>query len=174
MGMDVIGNNPTTDKGEYFRNNVWWWRPLWEYCCEAGEKIISDDIAQGGHFNDGVGLDADGALALGNLLLEEIAAGRTVEYESRYNAFLASLDRTDCDLCDATGIRADEVGVEAGMPEKELSSENQILTGRMHGWCNACDGVGTREAWALSYPFSIDNVRNFAEFCKASGGFEIC
>jgi hypothetical protein len=28
MGMDVYGKEPKSDKGEYFRNNVWWWRPL--------------------------------------------------------------------------------------------------------------------------------------------------
>jgi hypothetical protein len=27
MGMDVYG-----ESGNYFRNNVWWWRPLANYC----------------------------------------------------------------------------------------------------------------------------------------------
>jgi len=174
MGMDVFGKNPTTEEGKYFRNNVWWWRPLWEYCCVAGEGIISEEVAEDGHMNDGAGLDTDGAMALGVLLLEEIAAGRTAEYEARYNAHLATLPRKDCNLCEMTGIRTDEVGVKGGMPEQELSPENQILLGRTRGWCNGCDGVGTREAWGLSYPFDISNVREFAEFCKASGGFQIC
>ena len=28
--------------------------------------------------------------------------------------------------------------------------------------------------WNDSYPFSVDNVRRFAQFCSESGGFEIC
>ena len=28
--------------------------------------------------------------------------------------------------------------------------------------------------WAGAYPFNVDNVRNFANFCAESGGFEIC
>ena len=32
MGMDVFGKNPTDEKGAYFRNNVWFWHPLWDYC----------------------------------------------------------------------------------------------------------------------------------------------
>jgi hypothetical protein len=28
MGFDLNGENPTSDKGEYFRNNVWWWKRL--------------------------------------------------------------------------------------------------------------------------------------------------
>ncbi|QOR55575.1 MAG: hypothetical protein UMS36scaffold28_65 [Phage 59_13] len=29
MGMDVYGVKPKSKQGEYFRNNVWSWRPLW-------------------------------------------------------------------------------------------------------------------------------------------------
>lgn len=28
MGMDLYGKKPLNPVGEYFRNNVWWWRPL--------------------------------------------------------------------------------------------------------------------------------------------------
>ena len=31
-----------------------------------------------------------------------------------------------------------------------------------------------KDDWAKSYPFSEDNVRQFANFCVNSGGFEIC
>jgi hypothetical protein len=60
------------------------------------------------------------------------------------------------------------------MPEKELSAEIQILVGRTHGWCNACDGVGTRESFAAGYPFSVENVQEFADFLSDCGGFQIC
>ena len=39
MGMDVYGKNQTSEKGSYFRNNVWWWRPLWNYCEELHGDI---------------------------------------------------------------------------------------------------------------------------------------
>lgn len=174
MGMDVYGREPKSEKGSYFRNNVWWWRPLWEYCCEVGAEIIDDEVANGGHYNDGIGLDEDGAIALANTLQAELESGRTAEYERKHNEFRASLPREDCQFCGATGIRTDEVGVEMGMPTKALDEAEAILTGRTHGWCNACRGVGTTESWQSSYPFSADNVREFAEFCAESGGFQIC
>ena len=34
MGMDVYGIAPEKEWGEYFRSNVWWWRPLWDYTAE--------------------------------------------------------------------------------------------------------------------------------------------
>ena len=37
MGMDVFGLAPKEEKGEYFRNNVWWWRPLWDFVAQIDE-----------------------------------------------------------------------------------------------------------------------------------------
>ena len=30
--------------GVYFRNNVWWWRPLWNYCYAVAEDIIEPNM----------------------------------------------------------------------------------------------------------------------------------
>jgi hypothetical protein len=175
MGMDVYGNSPTTQNGEYFRNNVWWWRPLADYILSQHGEIATNGCSEEyWHSNSGGGLNEEGAKALAMALRHDLETGRVAEYERKYNEYLASLDREECDLCNATGIRTDAVGVEMGMPTKELSPETQILTGRTHGWCNACDGVGTKEHWAMGYPFSQDNVREFAEFLEGCGGFQIC
>lgn len=173
MGMDVYGKEPTSEKGEYFRNNVWWWRPLWNYCCEIADAVIGESLAEDGHYNGGAGLDGVRALALAEILREELESGRTAEYERKHNEYRASLPREDCDFCGATGIRTDDVGVNMGQPNRELSPEVQILTGRTHGWCNACDGIGTRESFGTGYPFSVENVREFVEFLTDSGGFSI-
>jgi hypothetical protein len=171
MGMDVYGKNPTSEKGSYFRNNVWWWRPLWNYCVEVAPELCGD---VSGHTNDGEGLDEAGAIALSEILFQELWDGKTAQYEKDYNAELATKPRRDCDLCETTGIRTDSIGIEMGQHNKELSPEVQILTGRTHGWCNGCDGVGTQEAWDLSYPFSVENVEEFARFLESCGGFSIC
>ena len=60
---------------------------------------------------------------------------------------------------------------------KELPSEECRAcsgTGRRNGTCNLCHGEGKRESWDKSYPFSVDNVEDFAKFCIESGGFSIC
>lgn len=84
MGMDVTGKAPTSERGEYFRNNVWWWHPLWDYCCEVAPEIIDSQLARAGHFNDGSGLDADGASRLAAILRVKIAHGEVAEYAVRY------------------------------------------------------------------------------------------
>ena len=168
MGMDVIGrNNPDA----YFRNNVWWWRPLWNYCMEVAPHLCGD---VSGHFNDGDGLDEDGALELAHLLADEIESGRTKAYEDEYNRRISMLPMKQCTLCEGTGIRTDAVGVDMGMPSRELTTEVQILVGRTHGWCNSCNGEGRTEHWDAGYPFSVDNVSEFVDFLADCGGFSIC
>lgn len=167
MGMDVVGrNNPDA----YFRNNVWWWRPLWDYCCQVAPALC-ESVA--GHFNDGDGLDEEGAIELANLLREEIVSGRTATYEFEYNAYIASLPRRVCSICEGTGVRTDVVGVELGMPDRELDEAIQIITGRTHGWCNACGGEGKTDSDQASYPFSEENVAEFVDFLEECGGFQI-
>ena len=41
MGFDVYGMDPQTEKGHYFRNNVWFWRPLWQLICEECDDILT-------------------------------------------------------------------------------------------------------------------------------------
>jgi hypothetical protein len=171
MGMDVFGVAPTTDTGTHFRNNVWWWRSLWEYCCQVAPELVAD---VSGHSNDGDGLDADGAARLAALLRVEIDSGRCAEFADEFLRHKASLERQMCQWCDGTGVRRDAVGVTNGMPERVLDDAVAIMVGRSTGWCNGCAGEGIQEDWRLSYHFAVENVAAFVEFLESSGGFQIC
>lgn len=166
MGMDVVGrNNPDA----YFRNNVWWWRPLWDYCC----KVYPECENVNGHFNDGDGLDEEHSQVLIERLRAELATGATDEHELDFNMRLASLPRHECKHCSGTGIRSDKVGVDQGMPTRVLEPEMQIVLGRTRGWCNACHGEGMCDDMETHYSFTVENVREFVEFLEDSGGFQI-
>jgi len=171
MGMDVMGNNATSERGSYFRNNVWWWHPLAGLITQQYPDIA--DKCEHWHSNDGDGLNADDSYKLAQLLQTDIDSGALANYETDYRNKMASLPRTDCTICDATGIRTDELGVREGFTTKELSTENQILTGRILGWCNGCDGAGTCESFEGNYGFSVENVQEFVEFLRECGGFSI-
>lgn len=170
MGMDVVGKKPSTKTGEYFRNNVWWWHPLWEYC-----HLIAPEICEGvlGHTNDGDGLPGDGARKLARALRWEIEAGRTKEYAAEHEARRSTLPRHTCEQCGGSGIRRDDIGRQMSMPERELTAEQTEKLGRSVGWCNGCNGEGLKESWEASYFFSEENVAEFAEFLEHCGGFHI-
>jgi len=172
MGMDVMGKNSTSKRGSYFRNNVWWWHPLAGFITTHHSEIA--DKCEDWHSNSGYGLNGSNSRKLAQLLQADIDSGFASQYETQYRNEMASLPRTDCIICDATGIRSDELGVKNGFTTKELSAENQILTGRTLGWCNGCDGAGTTESFEANYPFSVENVQEFVDFLKECGGFSIC
>lgn len=169
--MDVYGKAPKSERGEYFRNNVWWWRPLWQYC-ETVAPNLTNKVD--GHSNSGDGLGADGAEELSRILKISLSDGTCEAYETQYRKELSELPNETCNLCTGTGIRTDEVGKEHGMDEKVLSDDLASVLGRTTGWCNGCDGNGWKPNWATHYPFSTENVKEFAEFLAESGGFEIC
>ena len=183
MGFDLSGMNPNmispepelppfperTDKdwekyhdwqeencGTYFRNNVWWWRPLWHFVSFACENILTDKDVEQGSWNDGHVISRTKANRIAKRLHRLIKDGKVKEYEDGYKKELESLEQADCDVCDATGKRQEPPKTGAGDRE-----------------CNGCNGTGKVDDWAKSYPFSEENVREFANFCLNSGGFQI-
>jgi hypothetical protein len=155
MGMDVCGKKPVNEVGEYFRNNVWWWHPLWDYCQEVAPKLTGK--VKHGHTNDGDGLGKRDATALSKVLKREIESGRTKEYEVAYKKAMAEMPDEPCTICGGTGKRAEPPNTGPGEME-----------------CNACRGKGSTRPWATAYPFSEENVIHFAAFLEGSGGFSIC
>lgn len=172
MGMDIIGKNPKSEVGEYFRNNVWYWRPLWNYCLQIHGDITNK--VRDGHSNSGDGLGSRDATKLGKRLIADINGGFTDHYQFEYRQEIAQLPTEPCTYCGATGIRNDQVGQDMGMPGRELETSHAIVLGRTHGWCNACDGAGQTLSWRANYPFEVENVKRFAEFLVNCGGFKIC
>lgn len=160
MDMDVYGKSPASEQGKYFRNNVWFWRPLATYCCEIAPGITSACMFW--QSNDGDGLDADGSVALADALQAEIDSGRCDAYEKIYAAELAALPRERCWICDATGIRRPVPHIGAGDPARGGIK------------CNGCDGTGWHDSSDKHYPFSVENVKEFVAFLRECGGFEIC
>jgi hypothetical protein len=164
MGMDVYGIDPTTEAGRYFRNNMWWWRPLADFLVSTYPELTS--MCRFWHTNDGDGLDAVAAIQLADALDADLANGSIAVYARTRQEVIASMPYEECDLCGGTGIRTDEVGQALG-----LDTPHDPMTGR--GGCNGCQGQGKREPWLAHYPFSVENVTEFATFLRGSGGFTI-
>ena len=137
--------------GYYFRNNCWWWRPLWNYCYAVADDIISDELFDSGHSNSGAGLNDKDAKELGQRLLWEINNGHTIQYQASYQQYLDDLPDDVCTFCNGNN-----------------RGKNKMKD------CTRCNGTGKSTNFNKHYPFDIDNVKEFAEFCIQSGGFEIC
>ena len=140
-----------SNPGYYFRNNCWWWRPLWNYCYTIADDIITEEVFNSGHNNSGAGLNDKDAKLLGNRLMEHIADGRTIEYQAEYEQYLNDMPDDDCIAC------------------KGNNRGNRKMKD-----CKSCNGTGKGTNFNKNYPFDVENVEEFALFCIESGGFEIC
>ena len=108
--------------GIYFRNNCWWWRPLWDFCYNMTDVLSENDWEQG-HTNSMHIISESKAVELGSQLMEMVSNGKVETYIKEY-----------------------ELSREAKKDEDKF--------------------------WN-SYPMSIENIEEFANFCLQSGGFEI-
>ena len=176
MGMDVMGFSPSKKCGEYFRANVWWWSPLWQYCEQVAPEICNQ--VENAYSNDGDGLDGDDSKALATILLAEYKAGNTKKYEDERNAQIKALPELECDYCNGTGKRtwhSDETGKkEHDFGDTPLTDEElKIFTKSKVSQCNGCQGKGTKRPWVAEYDFEADFVKEFATFLRYCGGFHI-
>tara|TARA_R100000781_G_scaffold93395_2_gene58002 strand:- start:1365 stop:1955 length:591 start_codon:yes stop_codon:yes gene_type:complete len=136
--------------GFYFRNNCWWWRPLWDYCANIAPDLISDELWDSGHHNDGAGLEANDAAKLGVILMTSVEDGTCERYHKAHIDKLEALPKETCQSCN---------GNNHGFSKKKD--------------CKRCEGSGEVDNFSKNYPFHPDNVERFANFCIQSGGFEI-
>ena len=170
MGMDVYGKKPAGECGEYFRNNVWWWHPLADYC-----NMIAPDLCapcEGWHYNDGYGLEAAGAVALAEALQKEIDAGRTEAFARRYASALLRMPDEPCRPCAGTGTRKFVPHSDEILPwdETSLPAMDDLKEG---GECMHCQGTGYVRPLDSNCSFLTANVANFIAFLRESGGFVI-
>ena len=152
--------------GGYFRNNVWWWRPLWDFVCNTCGDFLSESDMEGGSFNDGRKIAKYKAIKIGKRLSENLADGTVHMVYRRYELAKAKADvhnkkvRKEMDKIskNCKAKHGDDL-VPADYPEPYHTQ-----------WKKAQN----KEDWTSHYPFNVDNVKEFAAFCQQSGGFEIC
>lgn len=152
MGFDLYGVKPKNEKGKYFRNNVWYFRPLWAFIVAKCDDILKVKQAEAGQFNDGVLITANQVRKIAQRLNELVMLGDVKKYEEDRNASLKVLPYEICEFCHGSGKRNDEY---------------------VKGKCNACVGKGKVHSRSCDYDFTEENVIEFIEFAENSGGFRI-
>jgi hypothetical protein len=150
MGMDVTGNNPDNEIGEYFRASVWGWHPLWNYCEYVAPSLTSK--VKYGHTNDGDGLSYLDSKHLAHILRGQLKNGGTAEYIVERDKQMDALPDEKCTACEGTGV---------------LMIRDETMQ------CSGCKGAGTRRPITTWYQLDKETVYEFAEFLEHCGGFKI-
>ena len=152
--------------GDYFRNNVWWWRPLWNFVCESCADFLTDNDMGKGDSNSGYKISKTKANKISKRLFEKIANGSVDELERYHSLRMAKARAHNKEVREELDRIGDECKAEHG--------DDLVPANYPEPYKTQWDETYAKEDWAASYPFNAENVKSFAEFCQQSGGFQIC
>ena len=191
MGFDLYGLNPklkgvkpsidwntATDKekdnyvkasnifeeenpGHYFRNNVWWWRPLAYLIEDKCKDFLTEAQRKSLHYNDGKKYPDKIALKIADRLQEVLDSGELLKLKEEHDQEMQKAKKHN-DIIESK-MKA-IVDAHNGVAPKDLPKED------FTNWRE----LQKQKNWADSYPFDIDNVKEFILFARCSGGFSIC
>jgi hypothetical protein len=154
------------NKGYYFRNNNWWWRPLANFVINNTLCIEKKDI-ENWHVNDGHKVNKETAEQIAKQLYHLIKIGEVKRHEEELAKIAKQAKEHNKKLqkkFDALEKKAIEKTGDKDIAPADYPKEFKEEWDRL--WAD--------KDWRDSYPFSVSNVKEFADFCKESGGFEIC
>jgi len=169
MGFDLYSTgNHKSQKGEYFRNNVWWWRPLWDWTYEQCQDILSDKEYERGTYNDCYAIDGERANKIADRLLDRLDDARAYRIamendhkpKEEYNKLLT--EAAEIFYNKIVNKQNGKITCPGDLKELDKDAYDR--------WSALMFDMQYRET---SYPFHENNVKEFAEFCKESGGFTI-
>ena len=155
----------TSQSGTYFRNNVWWWRPLADYVLKF-TNVIPEDQQEAWGYNDCTEISNQKAEMIAYELDQLIKTGHCKAYADKFEKIRKAIEKQN-----------DKI-------EKELETFSQNVKKKMRNdmlvpnefpkedkkkW----DKIYNKKNFNGNYPFSVENVKEFSEFCKNSGGFTI-
>ena len=147
--------------GTYFRNNCWYWRPLADYVIRF-TKVVADKDTQSWAFNDCYEVSKEDAEMISQQLDHLISTNHTKDYETRYNKLVADAEKYNLKV----KKDIDKLG---NLPRnKNLAPAKYNKKDKLE-W----DRLYNKQKSIANYPFKLENVKEFSEFCKNSGGFTI-
>lgn len=162
-------NNP----GLYFRNNVWWWRPLWCFVSASCSDILTDGDIESGSFNDGHEISKTKAMRIGARLRKMIKSGAVKEYEEQIMPGIEAAKKNNEKVELELSVLKEKVRMNC--PNLDGTTEKRYLApiNYPEPYHSEYEKIYSKKNWDASYPFDVDNVKNFADFCVQSGGFSI-
>ena len=152
--------------GDYFRSNVWWWRPLASYVIKY-TGCVNEDDAEMWSTNDGHEVDDETAQQIHNQLQVLIESGHTQKFQDDYEKERLKAEKHNDKV-------EKELEKFCKSVEKKLGKTNLAPADFPKDDHDEWERIYHKRKWSASYPFSVEHVKEFAEFCRFSGGFKIC
>jgi len=155
----------TSQSGTYFRNNVWWWRPLADYVLRY-TKVIPENEHEHWGYNDCYEVSQENAEMISQQLDHLVKSGHCKTYADQFEKNRKIIEKHNDKIEKQLDKFCKEVEKKLG---KSNLAPNEFPTEDKKKW----DKIYDKKNFNGNYPFSVDNVKEFSEFCKNSCGFSI-
>jgi hypothetical protein len=175
MSIDAYGKAPISENGKHFHRNVWIHFPLVAICKQLSPKVARR--CKDWHSNTGDGLERKSARKLA-LELEKVietdngsaldALCLRMTWQWRYGPCPFCFDDKWVKLITAHRTPSGNAILTRIDDPTYIDIKGEILP------CDCCKGIGHMRPISEDHFHVLpDDVREFARFCKDSGGFEI-
>ena len=135
---------------------------MYEFTGEIAEKDYDE-----WHMNSGHQVDEDTAIRIANSLDALIKKGHTAEKEKEVKEAMKVAEVHNAKIEKKIKALREEVIKLTGKDNLAPADYPEVQKKK---W----DKLYQERSWEDSYPFAVENVQRFANFCRQSGGFEIC
>ncbi len=155
MGFDIYGIRKKSEKGRHFDISELWWTGLANYVLRVCSNLFKEgEATEAWFFNQGQRVSGRTATAIAKRLHELLESGAVRQFGRQFKKEQKARLTAPCSC-----VRA-----------KRKSSPRSV-TRKVK--CPKCNGTGIIKKNETIYPFTEETVKDFAEFCKDCGGFEI-
>ena len=156
--------------GEYFRANVWFWRPIWNFVCEVCPDILTEEDFERGQYNDNHLIEEDRAKDIAKRLREKMDLAR--KRQKKYETDAPNKEKFNKMLEDAGSFIFEKIS----KPKSELITcpgDMEIHDPENYKRWETLVHSGHIQFDEMSYPINAKAIEEFAEFAEHSGGFRI-
>jgi len=157
------------NKGVYFRNNVWWWRRLADYILDHTKCVDEADFDKWQE-NSGHEVDEETAIQIANQLEHLISTGHAEKYKQEIDAEIKKAEEHNNKIEQMLSEVRLEVAKIVGKEKADKLAPRDYPQHLHEKWWE----INNQTDYRANYPFNIDNVKQFIEFARNSGGFRIC
>lgn len=165
--FEDLSNFEAENVGYYFRNNVWWWRPIADLIIGLNEDWLTEEQKERLHDNSGFEFSEEEAMKIklslekvinnGWLKKAEIAWKKKAKKAEEWNKGIA-LEMEELKKQAIKETAKTDIAPKDYPPHLKLK------------W----NKLWESEDRNSSYPVSVENTKNFVSFLSECGGFKIC
>ena len=152
--------------GIYFRNNVWWWRPLADLVIKLCKLL---DEKQKEHLHDNGGYEYNEATA--NYIADTLEAFVKSPVAKRTEiAHKKQMKKADAHN-KKVQIKLDALRVDA---IAKTGNKNIAPRDYPKDLNDKWESIYRERDYTANYPFALKNVKEFIQFLRQCGGFTVC